>query len=94
LKITRMLVDIHGAKEEALKPIISNLHRLRRPTLIVWGAKDRVFPLQQAYSAKRKMPNAQLHIMKECGHIPNLERPEEFNNLVINFLINNRILQR
>ncbi len=87
LKITRMLVDIHGAKEEALAPIKNNLHKIKRPTLIIWGANDRVFPLQQAYTGKEKMPHAHLHIMERCGHIPNLEKPEEFNNIVLEFLL-------
>lgn len=33
------------------------------------------------------MPNAHLHIMEGCGHIPNLEKPEEFNNIVLEFLL-------
>lgn len=86
LKITRMLLDIHGGKSEVLAPIMENLHKIKRPTLIVWGANDRVLPLQQAYAGKKKMPNAQLYIMNQCGHVPNLEKPEEFNNIVIAFL--------
>jgi pimeloyl-ACP methyl ester carboxylesterase len=86
LKITRMVVDIHGAKEEALAPIISNLHKINQPTLIIWGANDRVFPLQQAYAGREKILNAGLHIMERCGHIPNLEKPEEFNSAVLEFL--------
>jgi 2-hydroxy-6-oxonona-2,4-dienedioate hydrolase len=82
-----MLVDIHGVKEEALALVSTNLHDIKQPALIVWGAHDRVFPLQQAYAGKEKMPNAHLHVMERCGHIPNLEEPEEFNNIVRNFLV-------
>ena len=86
LKMTRMLVDIHGAKEDALAPVISNLHKINQPTLIVWGANDRVFPLQQANAGREKIPNAGLYVMDRCGHIPNLEKPEEFNSAVLEFL--------
>lgn len=86
LKITRMLVNIHGAKEEALVPVMNNLHKINQPTLIVWGANDRVFPLQQAYAGKEEIPNAGLYVMERCGHIPNLEQPEEFNSAVLEFL--------
>jgi pimeloyl-ACP methyl ester carboxylesterase len=65
---------------------MENLHRIKQPALIVWGADDRVFRLQQAYAGKGKMLNAKLHIMERCGHIPNLERPEEFNGTVLEFL--------
>jgi pimeloyl-ACP methyl ester carboxylesterase len=86
LKTTRAILDIHGAKEEVLAPIRENLYKIKQPTLIFWGANDRVLPLQQAYAGKEKMPNAHLHIMERCGHIPNLEKPGEFNHVVIEFL--------
>ena len=86
LKTTRAILDIHGAKEEALAPIRENLQLIKQPVLIVWGENDRVLPLQQAYAGREKMPNARLHIMARCGHIPNLEKPGEFNNVVIEFL--------
>jgi 4,5:9,10-diseco-3-hydroxy-5,9,17-trioxoandrosta-1(10),2-diene-4-oate hydrolase len=86
LRTTRSILNIHGAKEEALAPIIENLHRIMQPALIVWGANDQVLPIQQAYLGKEKMPHAQLHIMERCGHIPSLERPEEFNGAVLKFL--------
>lgn len=82
-----MLVDIHGGKSEVLAPIMENLHKIKQPALIVWGANDQVFPLQQACTGKEKMPNAHLNIMEHCGHIPNLEKPEEFNNIVLEFLL-------
>ncbi len=86
LKIVRMLVDFHGAKHDALAPVRENLHLIRQPTLIVWGENDRVFPLKHAHFGKERMPNARLHVMRECGHIPNLERPDEFNRVVSDFL--------
>ena len=86
LKIIRLLVNIHGAREEILSPVMENLHKIKRPTLIIWGEDDRVFPLKHAYYGKEKISNSKLHIMQQCGHIPNFERPEEFNNLVLDFL--------
>jgi pimeloyl-ACP methyl ester carboxylesterase len=86
LKITRMLIDVRGAKDEALVPVLGNLPNIRQPTLIIWGANDRVFPLQHAYAGREKIPRAGLYVMERCGHIPNLERPEEFNSEVLKFL--------
>ena len=85
LKITRILVDFWGAKKELLAPVLGGLHKIKRPTLIIWGENDRVFPVKHAYFGKEKMPNAQLYIMNQCGHIPNLERPDEFNRVVLDF---------
>jgi 4,5:9,10-diseco-3-hydroxy-5,9,17-trioxoandrosta-1(10),2-diene-4-oate hydrolase len=39
-----------------------------------------------AHVAEKKIPDAQLHIFDPCGHFPQLERPEEFNSLVLKFL--------
>jgi len=86
LRIVRMLVDGHGAREEVLSPVMESLHKIKRPTLIIWGEDDRVFPLKHAYYGKENIPNAQLYIMKQCGHIPNFERSEEFNKIVLDFL--------
>ena len=89
LKMTRLLLDIRGGKSAVLAPIMGNLHKIKQPVLIVWGDSDRVFTPQQAYWGKEKLPDARLHIMKRCGHIPNLEKPEEFNNTVLEFLMVN-----
>lgn len=86
LKVVRMLVDIHGAKEKILSSVMESLHKIKHPTLILWGEDDRVFPLKHAYYGKEKISNSKLHIIKQCGHIPNFERPEEFNNIVLDFL--------
>lgn len=86
LKVVRMLVDIHGAKEEFLVPVMENLNKIVQPTLIIWGENDRVLPVRQAYFGKEKIVNSHLHIMKQCGHIPNFEWADEFNKLALDFL--------
>jgi pimeloyl-ACP methyl ester carboxylesterase len=86
LKIIRSIINIRGAREEILAPNMNNLYKIMQPTLIIWGEKDRVLPLQHAYRGKEKLPNAKLKIMEGCGHIPFFERSEEFNRLVLEFL--------
>jgi 4,5:9,10-diseco-3-hydroxy-5,9,17-trioxoandrosta-1(10),2-diene-4-oate hydrolase len=86
LRILRLIVNIRGAREETLVPIMNNLHKITQPVLIIWADKDRVLPLKHGYLAKEKLPNARLKIMEECGHIPFFERSDEFNRLVLEFL--------
>ncbi len=86
LRTVRTLVDIHGAKEKFLSPIMENLPQIFQPALILWGERDRVFPTRHAYYGKEKLIHSQLHIIKQCGHIPNLEQADEFNKQVIDFL--------
>jgi pimeloyl-ACP methyl ester carboxylesterase len=86
LRILRQIVNIRGAREEILGPIMNNLQKITQPALIIWGVKDRVLPLKHAYYAKEKLRNAKLKIMEGCGHIPFFERSEEFNREVLMFL--------
>lgn len=86
LRVVRALVDLRGAKEEILAPLRENLFAVRQPALIVWGENDRVFPLRHARFGKDRMPNARLVVLGQCGHIPNLEKPAEFNAAVLAFL--------
>ena len=86
LKIVRMSVDVFGAKEEILNPVLENLHNIKQPAMIIWGENDGVFPLKHAYSGKERISDSRLCVMKQCGHIPNFEKPEDFNRLVLDFL--------
>ncbi len=61
-------------------------HRLRQRVLLVWGREDRVNPLDGALVALKMIPRAQLHVFGGCGHWAQLERFDEFNRLVLDFL--------
>jgi 4,5:9,10-diseco-3-hydroxy-5,9,17-trioxoandrosta-1(10),2-diene-4-oate hydrolase len=61
-------------------------HRLRHPTLLVWGREDRVNPLDGALVPLKLLRNGQLHVFGGCGHWAQLEKFDEFNRLAIDFL--------
>lgn len=86
LMMLRQIVDIHGAREEILDPIMNNLSKIAQPVLIIWGEKDGVLPIKHGYLGKEKLPNAKLKVMEGCGHIPFFEKSDEFNELVLKFL--------
>jgi 4,5:9,10-diseco-3-hydroxy-5,9,17-trioxoandrosta-1(10),2-diene-4-oate hydrolase len=65
---------------------MKNLDKIKIPTLIIWGREDRLFPVRHACFAREKIPDSYLYILERCGHMPNFERPAEFNSLVLNFL--------
>lgn len=55
------------------------------PTLLLWGELDARSPLRIAYHFEQAIPNAQLVVIPECGHVTNLDRPAEFNRLLRDF---------
>jgi len=61
-------------------------HRLRNQVLLVWGREDRVNPLDGALVALKLIRRARLHVFGGCGHWAQLEKFDEFNQLVIGFL--------
>lgn len=63
-----------------------DLHRVKHPILMTWGRDDRVLPLESAFFALRRFPNARLHVFPRCGHWAQLECRDEFDELAISFL--------
>jgi abhydrolase domain-containing protein 14 len=65
----------------------SDFSRLKMPVLLIWGERDPVFPLQKhGKPLKDKFPNSKLIILKDAGHASYIDRPQEFNDLLIDFL--------
>jgi pimeloyl-ACP methyl ester carboxylesterase len=62
------------------------LHEITVPTLVVHGVQDQAVPLACARQAHEHIKGSQLYVMEDCGHVPMLERPDEFNNVVAGFL--------
>ena len=52
----------------------SRLHRIQIPTLLLWGANDRVTPAKHAEDFHAGIRNSQLHVYDNCGHILQMER--------------------
>ena len=64
-------------------------HRLTEieiPTLVVWGMHDRIVPVEAAIGYHRLIPGSRLELFERTGHLPQLERPARFNQLLDEFL--------
>lgn len=70
-------------KEEDLEMI---LERIKTPTLILWGKKDDVLPLKDAYRIKEKIKRSQLRVLPGARHSPHREAPEELSKILVSFL--------
>jgi 4,5:9,10-diseco-3-hydroxy-5,9,17-trioxoandrosta-1(10),2-diene-4-oate hydrolase len=70
------------------QPIVEKLNTITASTLIIWGKQDPMVPVSHALNAVKKIPNARLEIIDECGHWSPIEHPGKFNQLVLEFLSN------
>ena len=61
------------------------LARITTPTLLCWGAHDRLAPLACAEAWRKEIPGAALRVFEESGHVPHLEEPEALAAAVIEF---------
>jgi pimeloyl-ACP methyl ester carboxylesterase len=61
-------------------------HRITMPTLLLWGDADKVVPPVYGAAFQKLLPHATLRIIQECGHLPQLECPDEFIDAVQGFL--------
>ena len=53
------------------------------PVHFIWGDHDEVLPLEEGrYNALNWIPRAQLHIVESCGHLPHIEKTEEFDHIL------------
>lgn len=56
------------------------------PTLIIGGADDQIAPPELSHEMASLIPNAQLEILSDCGHLCTLEQPERVNRLLQDFI--------
>ena len=57
----------------------------KMPTLIVWGGRDRIIPVEHARPAHEGMPGSRLELFADSGHFPHLDRPREFARTLEDF---------
>ena len=73
---------------QAFRPyrILERLEAIGAETLVVWGREDRGAAYDSAAAAVKRMPRARLVAFERCGHLPMLEHPQPYNELVREFL--------
>lgn len=69
-----------------MEAMIARYKNIQVPTLIIWGEADEVVPLQNARNFKRDIPDSQLAILPQCGHIPQEEEPSATLVCITDFL--------
>ena len=64
------------------RSLLPLLERVVAPTLIVWGAEDRIIPPDAGRRIHEAIADSRLEIIPRCGHMPHVEKPDEFAALV------------
>jgi pimeloyl-ACP methyl ester carboxylesterase len=67
-------------------PVPRNLAAVRQPALLVWGARDRVFPASDGQRLLGILPDARLHIVPEAGHLPHEDAADDVSAAILAFL--------
>lgn len=62
------------------------LPEIRKPTLLLYGADDQIIPQAEMESMATAIPDAQLIVIPDSGHLLNMEQPDDFNQSIYTFM--------
>jgi pimeloyl-ACP methyl ester carboxylesterase len=74
------------AKSAVRHNLGDKLHKIKAPTLLIWGLQDIVTPPFVGEKFHELIEDSRLHMLDKCGHAPMMEKPEEFNVMLDAFL--------
>ncbi len=63
-----------------------NLNQATMPALLIWGREDRIIPLAYGRALEKALPDAELVVFDEVGHLPHIEAPQLTNQTIAHFL--------
>jgi pimeloyl-ACP methyl ester carboxylesterase len=56
------------------------------PSLVIWGERDRVIPIQHGRMAHEEMPGSRFIVIPDAGHFPQLDQPRRFVEALVEFM--------
>ena len=85
LKTLRSFVSFRGFKGGQVELLQAGLPTIKTPTLVIWGKHDTFLSVNHAEILRDRLPDAQVQVFDNCGHLPQIECTERFNNSVLDF---------
>ncbi|MFM7838435.1 MAG: alpha/beta fold hydrolase [Chitinophagaceae bacterium] len=80
-------IKIISLAKSAIRHNLGNdLNQIQQPTLLIWGNNDTITPPFVGREFHKLIPNSELHFIDKCGHAPMMEVPDEFNQVLHQFL--------
>lgn len=62
------------------------LHRIKLPSLVLWGDSDKVMPPAYAARWRERLPDTRVVMLEQCGHLPHIEKADNTSRAVREFL--------
>ena len=90
----KALSVVATAKSAIRSNLRDRLHRIKAPTLLIWGKNDSITPPFVAKEFNQLISNSELYMIDECGHAPMMEHPDKFNHILAKFLSRYRQVAR
>jgi 2-hydroxymuconate-semialdehyde hydrolase len=82
LEMAKSLGGFRGVAAPWRTALLARVAAANRPTMLVWGDRDLILPSKHLAAARAAFPHAQSHMFARTGHMPQIERPDEFAGLV------------
>jgi pimeloyl-ACP methyl ester carboxylesterase len=86
LKTLRSGLNWRGVRLAHVETVTTALPMLKMPTLVIWGKQDNFIPPKHAEVLQRLLPNVQVTLIDQCGHLPQIEYSDMFNEAALSFL--------
>jgi pimeloyl-ACP methyl ester carboxylesterase len=83
LATVRTVIDLGGQTVDAGPRLYL---AARMPTLLVWGARDRVIPSWHAVMAQQAISGSRVEVFERAGHFPHLDEPDRFVRVLRHFI--------
>ncbi len=91
--IAKCMSIVGIAKSAQRHNLAKELHRIKAPTLLVWGLNDTITPPYVGHEFSRLIGGSELHFIDECCHAPMMEHPAKFNAILEQFLAKYALLE-
>jgi pimeloyl-ACP methyl ester carboxylesterase len=81
-----ILSSVRNGMLGSFRDVYRQIGKMDKSVLLFWGRQDHTVPFRYSYDVRRAIPQAEFHVIENCGHIPHYERPEEVNPILLKFL--------
>lgn len=81
----RAALLVYGGRTMGDPTLAGRLAGIRIPTLVIWGTADRMIPIEHGHAYADAIPGAELQLITEAGHLPQLEAPAKLLAAVWDF---------